>query len=182
MLKRADYYQCHLAIVLISMLIVDNYVSAENIHDKRMAVFTFNATLPMMQFTIDGINFHTQVFHISQQVFRENANTLIYYIIFVIHHLTLCWFILSRVSQLLQMNSKELQESRIEALEYFQETFGVNVEEHERDVTIRNYETNPLANMRCIYLSGSNYYIPPEGLVVRDGGWMLTVINPHGII
>lgn len=83
------------------------------------------------------------------------------------------------------MNSKELQESRIEALQYFQDTFGINPADHARDVAVRNYETNPLANMRCIYLSGEddsgdNYYMPAEGLVVRDGGWMLTIINPNG--
>lgn len=89
-----------------------------------------------------------------------------------------------RLFQLLQMNSKELEESRVEALEYFGERFGINAEDHARDVAIRNYETNPLVNMRCIYLSGGgaadDYYMPPEGLIVRDGGWMLTIINPNG--
>lgn len=76
------------------------------------------------------------------------------------------------------MTSKEIQELRQEALAYFHETFGINAQTHAKDVALRLYETNPLAKIRCITLTG--HYVPPGGLVVRDGGWMMTIINPNG--
>lgn len=78
------------------------------------------------------------------------------------------------------MDSAQLQEFRTDALTYFKDTFGVDAQSHQRDVAIRLYETNPAVNMRCVYLSGVNN-IPPGGVRVRDGGVMMTVINPNGM-
>lgn len=77
------------------------------------------------------------------------------------------------------MSANQVQKLRTDALAYFKENFGVDPQQHKKDVAIRLYETNPVVNMRCVYLSGVDD-IPPAGLRVRDGGVMMTVINPNG--
>lgn len=84
------------------------------------------------------------------------------------------------LTQLLHMTSREIRDLKTEALEYFQESFGITYEKHQKDIAIRLYETNPMVKLRCVYLS-SESYIPPDGFIVRDGGWMMTVINQNGV-
>jgi len=66
-----------------------------------------------------------------------------------------------------------------EANKYFQENFGFGPTS--RDVSLTFYETNPLVEQRCVVLSGEET-IPKEGFKIRDGGWMVTVMNPNGKI
>lgn len=48
-------------ILLVLLVSHGSAASTEQKFENSMAVIVFNATLPMMQFTIDGTNFHKQV-------------------------------------------------------------------------------------------------------------------------
>lgn len=57
---RSELERVIAAIILIAVLSL-TAVAAQDTSHMHMAVFVFNASLPMMQFTVDGTNFHTQV-------------------------------------------------------------------------------------------------------------------------
>lgn len=67
------------------------------------------------------------------------------------------------------------------AADFFQQRFGLDVETlaAEGRIAYRSFFFDPRTEYRLYHLAGAR--VPPEGWLVRDGGYLVTVLDPAGI-
>lgn len=72
----------------------------------------------------------------------------------------------------------EIEQDRANAIEFFQQRFGIDVVDNE-NVMFTSFTFDPRNEYRAYVVAGRD--VPPEGWVVRDGGWSVAVTNPDGL-
>lgn len=73
---------------------------------------------------------------------------------------------------------EEIEQDRANAIAFFKERFGIDVVDNE-NVMFTSFTFDPRNEYRAYVIAGRD--VPPEGWVVRDGGWSVAVINPDGL-
>ena len=80
--------------------------------------------------------------------------------------------------QIMKRTDLEIEAHRKEAITFFNERFGTDVE-NTSDYSLSSYQINPKANYRAYVVGGER--VPASGWIIRDGGWLLAVNNPNGV-
>ena len=78
----------------------------------------------------------------------------------------------------LKRSEDEVNASREDAQAFFMQRFGVDT--LSPDVYFTGFEVQPDMNYRAVYLGGRR--VPKNGYSVADGGWIVVVTNPDGIM
>lgn len=83
--------------------------------------------------------------------------------------------------QVMGRTVEEVNELEMEAKAYFLERFGIDVDDpiNEGRIKLTRFTVNPDFQYRVQVFSGKQ--APPDGWVVRDGGFRLLVTDPNGI-
>lgn len=79
--------------------------------------------------------------------------------------------------EVLKRTDEEIAQDRNNAIDFFQSRFGISVTDPR--VHFSGFEILPELEYRAVVISGEN--VPPKGWPVHDGGWMVIVMDPHGI-
>ncbi len=80
--------------------------------------------------------------------------------------------------EIMGRSEAEIEQDQANAVAFFSERFGIDVIDNE-DVMFMPFMFDPRNEYRVYVLAGRD--VPPEGWVVRDGGWSVAVVNPDGI-
>lgn len=80
-------------------------------------------------------------------------------------------------SEILGRTPEEIAIHKDEAIQFFQNRFGVDV--NSPSVVFSGFEVTPELNYHALVSSGEE--IPREGLSVDDGGWIVIVMDPAGL-
>jgi hypothetical protein len=80
--------------------------------------------------------------------------------------------------EIMGRSDEEIEQNRNEAIAFFQERFGIDPSTHE-GVSFMSFMFDPRNEYRAYVVSGRE--VLPEGWVIRDGGWNMTVTDPEGI-
>lgn len=80
--------------------------------------------------------------------------------------------------EIMGRSEAEMDANRQEALAFFEQRFGFNGETDE-NIEFMPFMFDPRNEYRAYSITGRD--VPPEGWVIRDGGWMATVKSPDGI-
>jgi hypothetical protein len=79
---------------------------------------------------------------------------------------------------IMHRDDAEYDRVRQDALDYFRERYGVADVDKDPRFLFGNFQFEPNSNIRAYHIADEK--VPPEGWVVRDGGWQLRVIDPAG--
>ena len=83
-------------------------------------------------------------------------------------------------TEALQRSPRQIRAHRRDALEFFQTRFGVNAENAQDDFSLQPFVVLPQNNYRVYAIGGE--VVPAKGHVLSDCGYLLTVINPEGVV
>jgi hypothetical protein len=79
--------------------------------------------------------------------------------------------------EIMGRSDEEIEQDRQEALAFFEQRFGIG--EDTEGVEFTSFMVDPRLEYRAYVVSGRE--VPPEGWVVRDGGWRIDVTAPEGV-
>lgn len=82
--------------------------------------------------------------------------------------------------QIMGRTAEEIAAKEQEAVEHFQEQFGIDVNDpaNEGRLEFRTWMADPRFNYRVYSWGGRP--VPPEGYEIRDGGWGVFITDPEG--
>lgn len=81
--------------------------------------------------------------------------------------------------EIMGRTDEEIEEDKDNAIAFFAERFGIDVEDPASGVMFISFMLDPRNEYRAYTISRAG--VPPSGYVVRDGGYMVSVMNPAGI-
>ncbi|MGB0514627.1 MAG: hypothetical protein ACPGJE_07280 [Wenzhouxiangellaceae bacterium] len=75
----------------------------------------------------------------------------------------------------------EVEALEAQAKSFFFERFGIDVDDPAMAgrAVLQRFLLDPRAEYRAYVIS--DVYVPPEGFVINDGGWLLIITDPNGI-
>ncbi len=80
--------------------------------------------------------------------------------------------------QIMHRTPAQIAQNRAEALDYFEDRFGLVDAESHPDLAFFGFYADPRIDYRAYVVSGRK--VPSEGWEVHDGGWIALVTNPAG--
>lgn len=82
--------------------------------------------------------------------------------------------------EIMSRTQDEIDQKESDAKEFFKNRFGIDVDDPENEdrVRFRSFIMDPRNEYRAYVISGLR--VPPEGFVVRDGGYLALLIDPEG--
>lgn len=81
--------------------------------------------------------------------------------------------------EIMGRRGEDLEKHKQEALDFFAKRYGVENADASSDVFFGSFQVEPFSNYKAYIVSDED--VPLSGWVVRDGGWMVQVINPNGL-